>query len=190
MKWQQKLGNSLGNNSSQTRCFDPKKRLPGRAKLLISEQQALGLSNLLNRCRGQNSYRGFESPLSASFKKSANFPIKLRNPQRNRVLLPRLLPFAENVRFFFLTTEYFISGETSMNRVRVMIRAKVGGKYPYVPLSRPAYKHVSKLNGGNLPLHLLAKSCRQSANWLNLHTRARSSWGSYKTPAPPAHLAI
>jgi hypothetical protein len=48
-----KLGNSLGNNSSQTRCFDPKKRLPGRAKLLISEQQALGLSNLLNRC-GRN----------------------------------------------------------------------------------------------------------------------------------------
>jgi hypothetical protein len=52
MKWQQKLGNSLGNNSSQTRCFDPKKRLPGRAKLLISKQQAMGLSNLLNRCRG------------------------------------------------------------------------------------------------------------------------------------------
>jgi hypothetical protein len=76
MKWQQKLGNSLGNNSSQTRCFDPKKRLPGRAKLLISEQQALGLSNLLNRCRGQNSYRGFESPPLRQFQKVCKFPNK------------------------------------------------------------------------------------------------------------------
>jgi hypothetical protein len=30
--------------------FDPKKRLTGRAKLSISEQQAPGLSNLLNHC--------------------------------------------------------------------------------------------------------------------------------------------
>jgi hypothetical protein len=42
--------------------FDPKTGMTGQAKLLISEQQAPGLSKLLNRCRGQNSYRGFESP--------------------------------------------------------------------------------------------------------------------------------
>ena len=60
-------------------------------------------------------------------------PYILRNAQRKRVLLPRWLPcwlpFAEDRPLFFLTSEYFLSGETSMNRVRVMIRAKTGGKY-------------------------------------------------------------
>jgi hypothetical protein len=34
---------------------------------------------------------------------------------------------------FFLTAEYYLEGEASVNRVKVMIRAKVGGKYPYFP---------------------------------------------------------
>jgi hypothetical protein len=44
----------------------------GRAKWLISEHQVLGLSKLPTRCRGQNSYRGFESHLSARFPLTAS----------------------------------------------------------------------------------------------------------------------
>jgi hypothetical protein len=44
--------------------FDPKKRLKGRAKLLISEQQAPGLSNLLNRCTGGETQAVLHAPSS------------------------------------------------------------------------------------------------------------------------------
>jgi hypothetical protein len=76
MKWQQKLGNSLGNNSSQ-------KRLPGRAKLLISKQQALGLSNLLNRCRSKTTIE-FES--NYSHRRSRGFGVNPKVRQTVREL--------------------------------------------------------------------------------------------------------
>jgi integrase/recombinase XerD len=37
-------------------------------------------------------------------------------------------------RFFFLPTEYFISRKKSMNTVKIYIRAKLKGEYPYLPV--------------------------------------------------------
>jgi hypothetical protein len=34
---------------------------------------------------------------------------------------------------FFLTSEYYLEGEAGVHTVKVMIRAKLGGKYPYLP---------------------------------------------------------
>ena len=34
----------------------------------------------------------------------------------------------------FLTAEYYLEGEASVNTVKVMIRAKLDGKYPYLPV--------------------------------------------------------
>jgi hypothetical protein len=36
-------------------------------------------------------------------------------------------------RLFFLPAEYYLEGEAGMNTVKVMIRAKLDGKYPYLP---------------------------------------------------------
>ena len=49
-------------------------------------------------------------------------------------MLPLLLPFAEMTRFFFLTAEYYLEGEAGLNRVKVMIRARLDGECPYLPV--------------------------------------------------------
>jgi len=40
---------------------------------------------------------------------------------------------AKEARLFFPTAEYYLEGEAGVNTVKVMIRAKVDGKYPFLP---------------------------------------------------------
>jgi len=57
-------------------------------------------------------------------------------------LLPLLLPLCESNPLVFLTAEYYLEGEAGVNTVKVMIRAKLDGKYPYLPAVVNGYGRI------------------------------------------------
>jgi hypothetical protein len=63
-----KIGEQFGEQLCPNTSFLARKRF-GRAELssFIPSNRAWDFDTLLNRCRGQNSYRGFESIFSAQF---------------------------------------------------------------------------------------------------------------------------
>ncbi len=89
---------------------------------------------LLNRCRAKSPTGGSNPPLSARFKKFCNFPNKTKKSMMESGLCYHACyHLAKEGRLFFLTTEYYLEGEAGVNTVKVMIRTKVGGRYPYFP---------------------------------------------------------
>ena len=53
---------TFGEQLFPNKVISPRIRAHRPTQMIQSKQQGLGLFNLLNRCRGQNLYRGFESP--------------------------------------------------------------------------------------------------------------------------------
>ena len=93
--------------------------------------------------------------------------------------------FVKLACLFFLTAEYYLEGEAGVNTVKVMIRVKVGGKYPYLPA-------VFNSNGRIKPGVALVGGVRRKVEgsyYLRFSAGGRRRWELIGTDAAAATTA-